>query len=213
MALSNSDLSNKNNVFIKNNIENFMIKARKYGNTVAGMNMINNSKSNASCVDPEQIILENKSLDMMKIFYDGFNILDYPPVSRVLDNYKVLPHATDNEHDSLEYGAKQCNESSLKILHDHERGLCPWHYKVEYRSDRYPIMRMQAKCNCGSCFFFNSNKTNEGNEFNCRQIRKLMPTLVRGNCVNGVYNWNIMFEHVSIACMCMKELSIDIDAF
>ena len=199
-----------NNVFIKNKIENFMIKARKF-DLSSTKSVKSNMNNTSSCVDPDVSILEDKRIEMMKLLYDGFSILDHPAVLKMLDNVKIENFLTQTDPESLEYGSKNCNESLLKILHDHERGLCPWHYKVEYRSDRYPMKRMQARCNCDVCYFVNNRTISEGNDFHCRQINKLMPVLIRGDCFNGFYNWNIKFEHVSVACMCMKDIVIDID--
>ncbi len=214
LTINTVDLSakpNSNTNFIKTKIEDFMIKARKFdlSSTKSVRNIVSNKTS--SCVDPDVSILEDKRIEMMKILYDGFSILDHPAVLKMLDNVKIHNFLPQTDSESLEYGSKSCNESLLKILHDHERGLCPWHYKVEYRNDRYPMTRMQAKCNCNGCYFVNNRTISEGNDFNCRKIKKLMPVLVRGDCFNGVYNWNMMFEHVSVACMCMKDIIIDID--
>jgi hypothetical protein len=209
LNVENNLVTLTNNSLIKKKIENFMIKAIKFS---INMTKSRNKNSNSTCIDPDQAVIERKKIEMMKIFYDGFSILDYPAVSKVLDNLK-LNYLNGTDADSLEYGSKECNQSSLKFLYDHQRSLCPWYYKVDYRNDRYPRTRMQAICNCFNCYYL-KNKENDEDQFNCRQIQKLMPVLVRGDCIKGVYNWAVMFEYVSIACMCMKDnVLIDIDSF
>ena len=203
--------SKANSIFIKNKIENFMIKARRFG--LSSMSRASGKiKNNVTfCKDPDLSFIEERRVDMMRLFYDGFSILDHAAVIKILENFTIGSDQASDTVDSLEYGAKQCNESSLKILHDHERGLCPWHYKIEYRNDRYPMTRLQAKCNCNNgCYFLNNKINSDGKDFDCHPIRKLMPILVRGDCADGVFNWNIMFENVAIACMCMKN-DVDID--
>lgn len=91
--------------------------------------------------------------------------------------------------------------------------LCPWHTIIQYRPHLYPKLRSQVICNCQNC----NSKSLTINEvpYVCKQVFKLKPVLIRGDCVNNnklkkkVYETKRAYEYVSVACSCMASFETD----
>lgn len=78
--------------------------------------------------------------------------------------------------------------------------MCPHHFVVEVREDRYPFNRTRAVCNCEKCLVLPET---DFIEYGCLPIMLLQPVLVRGECKsNGFYEWTPKYESVPIACKC-----------
>lgn len=216
---------NKHNL-IKAKIANFMVKARllSYRNESVlsnDKNQTNTTRNN--CIDPDYAIIEAKKYDFYRKLYDGFGILDQAAVKKVIKSLVIPLNASINNNngklissvldEDFIYGSKECNEKIVKSFKENEKTLCPWHYKIQYRTNRYPRTRMQAKCNCIDCYYVkNHTAFGDQDKYQCREIRKLMPVVIRDQCVNGVYEWKSMFEYVSVGCMCTRNqtfISID----
>jgi hypothetical protein len=78
--------------------------------------------------------------------------------------------------------------------------LCPHHFVVELREDRYPFNRTRAVCNCENCLGLPDSGFIT---YGCLPTMIPQPVLVRGKCMsNGFYEWTPKYELVAIGCKC-----------
>lgn len=154
-----------------------------------------------TCVDPTDAIKKKHLVKLKYLFNDGSRLLDLPAIRKIFRNITIANETLDLT-ESLAYGDTLCN---LKMTSESmTRGLCPWHYVAKYRLNRYPRLQLYAKCNCNNCHHM-PNKTQDDFSFGCRPIIKLSPALVRGECINGTYDWKPILEYTSIGCICARN--------
>lgn len=99
------------------------------------------------------------------------------------------------------HGSLECSLNIMNTIDKHTP-LCPWHYSIIQRHDRYPFKRMTAFCNCKSTCLLNSTAKSINN-YKCVPIKLSMPVLIRGKCHNGFYKWNNAIEDVPSSCACV----------
>ena len=168
------------------------------------------SKKFTRCTDPTQ-----EQLASMQV---GFN--NQYQFNGILGIKKLKNNIYKNNVDNVEvikrqflnYESHVC-DVKLNVTKLNELAICPYHFKIIDRSDRYPHLRTQAICNCANC---TRNPANDDVIYKCMPITILMPALIRDKyaCIDGIYLWKPILEYVSIACECKKRSlsdSIDIE--
>ena len=82
--------------------------------------------------------------------------------------------------------------------------MCPHHFVVEVREDRYPFNRTRAVCNCENCLGLPDSGFIT---YGCLPIMLPQPVLVREECKsNGFYEWTPKYELVAYGCKCDSPL-------
>ena len=77
--------------------------------------------------------------------------------------------------------------------------MCPHHFVVEVREDRYPFKRTKASCNCERCLGLSDLDF----KYSCLPTYYLEPVLVKGECMsNGFFKWTAKYELVANGCKC-----------
>jgi hypothetical protein len=109
------------------------------------------------------------------------------------------------------YGSNICNanisHSDSKLTGDGQilrAQSCPFHKVLTRRLDRYPYLRVNAKCNCKNCLGLEA--TNSSLEAACLPIITFMPALALDSVRS---EWNFIMEPVATECGCklIKSLS------
>ena len=80
--------------------------------------------------------------------------------------------------------------------------ICPWHWVITKREDRFPFQRSMVKCNCQKCqakTIFDSEKTQVSR---CSPSYTLMPVLLRESVVDKNEIWGFYLEEVATSCVC-----------
>lgn len=125
---------------------------------------------------------------------------------------QLIVHAQDtNDHRNVKlgkhYGRKDCN-ANLTIMRSPRFRVCPWYHQTIERKNRFPHVRIIAKCSCSTCL---SVLIINGNEvpYGCLQEHVLMPVLVRKNRHHKVVSaetaehyWEFGLEQVPVSCSC-----------
>jgi hypothetical protein len=140
------------------------------------------------------------------LFSDTKGLLDISEFKNIYSDLQVLPYVETTAVYPI-YGNPSCQVAN--ITRQNEMNLCPWHYVLMYRLNRYPHFQTQARCNCKNCAHVKAETT--GFNFECKPIIKLQPALIKDDFLNGSYVWKPALEEVSIACACMRnETSISV---
>lgn len=95
-----------------------------------------------------------------------------------------------------------CTRTYTSRLHVNSRSVCPFTFKKVNRFSKFPFNKLTVECKCDKCS--GSDKLKQ-----CVPVRVQEPYLIRGQCVNGTYEFNqVAFESVPKACVCLKTKSI-----
>jgi hypothetical protein len=140
--------------------------------------------------------------DLEYMFSDIKGMLDIPEYKYLFADLPLLKYREVNGAFTT-HGSKYCGDI-FNRTEQHESNLCPWHYVLTYRFDRYPHFQTQVRCNCIRCPFVNSNRY-EDFHYECKPIIKTQPAMIRDGCVNDTYVWRPALEEVSVACACMRH--------
>jgi hypothetical protein len=155
---------------------------------------------NSSCRYGEASMQKSYSL-MEYIFSDIKGMLDIPDYKNLLQDLPLLKYK--QVHGSFTtHGSQRCD--LLNRTEQYEMNLCPWHYVLTYRFDRYPHFQTQVRCNCKRCPLVDQPRYEDFN-FECRPVIKIQPALIRDGCVNNTYVWKPALEEISVACACMRH--------
>lgn len=175
-----------------------------YGFNQRICDFIINQNANANeCTNPDEdklheIILNHSEFFIKQEFFDS---------PEFFSKYRDIPrfrNLSDNSLVNYTIGEKDCIFRNR--TQPNEIGVCPWHYKIHYRENRYPYYRKEAICNCQHCH--NVMRVINDTERLCRPIKKNFPILYRGNPVQVSsskceYEMKLAFEEVTVACECM----------
>jgi hypothetical protein len=134
------------------------------------------------------------------LFNDIKGLLDITEFSSIYSDLEQLEYVEQNGKFPT-YGNPSCLIFNRTL--QRELSLCPWHYKLIYRIDRYPHFQTQARCNCMNCSNLNTKAADF--TFQCKPLIKLQPALVRAKLVDGLYVWKPALEQVAVACACMRN--------
>ena len=149
-----------------------------------------------------------------KIFQytDKINMMIVPEFRTMIDNpILLLNYDQDNvkvNPKSTIIGTKSCSLVEIAYLKPKEPArICPWHWIMAEREDKYPFTRANAKCNCQNCL----SKTIYDSDFkrlsSCEPEFALMPALHRESSMNKIEKWVFKLEEVPVACVCSIRLN------
>lgn len=85
--------------------------------------------------------------------------------------------------------------------------VCPWHWEVFQREDRYPFRRPIARCNCKLCQAKTIYDSDIYRLSSCRPETTFQPVLYRTYNFNNTEKWSFGVEAVPIACVCAIKLN------
>jgi hypothetical protein len=161
---------------------------------------VKESRKFTSCSDPS----EEKLASMLVGFNNQYQFNGLLGIKQLKNNiYKnFLDNVEIAKRQFLDYENNVC-DSRLNLTKLNELAICPYHFKIIDRTDRFPHLRTQAVCNCANC---TRNPLSDDAIYKCMPITILMPVLKKDTnvCVDGVYSWKPILEYISIACECKK---------
>lgn len=188
--------------FIKINSKKILEKQYDFKNIVKLKNNKNISiiknLTSKTCIDPNEEVLAATLVGFMNQYYpvNGMiNVKEVQFVFRSIIDHSILLSSSNH----VIYGDKKCLNKKIQTKLN-ELALCPYHYRIDYRSNRKPNLRANAICNCKNCT--RPPVENADIFYRCSPLRVLMPALKREICVNGVYQWKPIYEYVNVACEC-----------
>ena len=68
-------------------------------------------------------------------------------------------------------------------------------HHVRFRQNRFPKLVVESKC----------KTIKKIGEYECGEVQTYKLALERGDCSNGVYDWNIGIEKIPSNCICIKN--------
>ena len=133
-----------------------------------------------------------------------------PEYRNKIDNpIPIIRHDIDKaKNSSFFIGQQICNLES--IAYTSFRGpipICPWHWTLIEREDRFPFKRANAQCNCQNCQAKTIYDSNVKKFSSCNNQFVLMPVLWKNAIVNRTETWTFHLEEVPISCVCSIRLS------
>jgi hypothetical protein len=170
---------------------------------------IQGDSSSSTCLDLNEQELVNLFSKLLHKRLNNLNMMIVPALNghSRRDYHRTSPNILLNSSSTINkqtitgsYGFKECKLRTYKILNN-TMPLCPWHYVIIERANKFPHTRANAVCNCKeSCLNSNSN-------FRCSPIRIPMPVLIRGKCnpKRGYYEWMDAIEDINIGCVCTRN--------
>jgi len=101
-------------------------------------------------------------------------------------------------------GSKNCRLESLALSSlDKRVTVCPWHWVVISRVDRYPFELPIAQCNCNECQARTLFDLDRVRKSSCNQNYSLRPVLLRELSVDDDQEvWIFSLEKVPVSCSC-----------
>ena len=103
------------------------------------------------------------------------------------------------------HGGPKCNKLHVKhgnVSEEDVRNMsatCPWHVKLDYDTDRLPIMMAKAECTCRRCVHpFYGNSAGK-----CEKVESFV-SVIRRKCVRGFYKYFATVESVPVGCTCVR---------
>jgi hypothetical protein len=134
------------------------------------------------------------------------------PEWKLILNERIIKYNKNDGNLIRKYGhgnVKNCNSTSIKLKQYERVSVCPSHYVLTVRKNKYPYMRVNVECNCQKCILFDKEQPEEKNfQFVCQQEFTLMPALEKVDFKYGQYNesrWVFSMEEVSTSCGCMRR--------
>ena len=108
----------------------------------------------------------------------------------------------------VKLGSTECSLENVALESvNRSSTICPWHWEIHQRQDRYPFKIPVAKCNCESCQAKTIYDSDGYRLSACRHEISFQPVLYRTHHVNKTEKWSFAFEAVPIACVCSIKLS------
>ena len=135
-----------------------------------------------------------------------------PELRRLIENQigilKFVPFKQSNV--SLVVGVQTCNLEIIahSSVTKEPVSICPWHWQIVERNDRYPFKRANAKCNCKDCQAKTVYDSESKRLSSCFAQFVLMPALWRDTVANQTEKWSFHMEEVAVSCVCSIYLSI-----
>ncbi len=151
-------------------------------------------------------------------FFQYLDIINAMSIPELRNTFNIKIVNTNEIHDQQEdninptihkkHGSEVCNLEILagNALLNTPVPICPWHWLIAKREDRFPFQRPMAKCNCQKCnakTIFDSNRIQLSR---CNPSFTLMPTLVREKVVDDNEIWGFYLEEVATSCVCNIKL-------
>lgn len=122
--------------------------------------------------------------------------------------YDPRKEAIKNNHTLKNIGSQSCSLEKLAVITPKlPVPVCPWHWKLVEREDKYPFKRANAICNCENC---QANTIFDSVNFklsSCQNENVLLPALLRESNNGESENWSFHLEEVPVACVCSIRLN------
>lgn len=102
-------------------------------------------------------------------------------------------------------GTKKCRKLKTEIEMENigvPIPICPWHWNIITREDRFPFKISNAVCNCLNCQAKTIYDTKRRKVSSCLPDYVLMPVLVRSSVLDSLEKWRFYMEEVPSSCSC-----------
>ncbi len=118
-----------------------------------------------------------------------------------------MKNLNTKEQTGLKIGSRECNLERLSKSKPLV-SICPWHWILVDREDRFPFKRANAKCNCENCQAKTIYDSNGEPMSSCQNEYVLMPVLYRESLKDDIERWSFNLEEVPMSCACSISLKL-----
>lgn len=158
------------------------------------------------------------SESFIKIMAEKIDELSLSSIPEIQDklNEKIIKYNPNSGSVVRKYGTESCELLSLLRSDDTSNKnkeyksvqVCPWHYVLSTREDRYPYMRVNAVCNCKNCLAKTVFDLDAKKFSTCQQQFTLMPSLIKEQASpTDEPKWVFAMEEVATSCTCTIKLN------
>lgn len=120
---------------------------------------------------------------------------------------KIVKYLPDSTRVVRKYGFEACELKNPNV-NSRKAQICPWHYELSIRDDRYPFMRLNAVCNCKNCLAKTVFDLDAKKFSLCQQQFTLMPSLIKEKTNQDLEpKWRFAMEEVATSCTCTLRLN------
>ena len=107
----------------------------------------------------------------------------------------------------MKIGSQDCSLERLAVSKSKTLvTICPWHWVLVDRDDKFPFKRANAKCNCQNCQAKTIFDSLSEQKSNCQNEFVLMPVLLRESFIDNLEKWSFHLEEVPMSCVCSISL-------
>ncbi len=145
-------------------------------------------------------------------FFQHLELINYLTIGEFprqqIESLSILEIPTQNNVTFDKFGTKKCNlELLAQISLDKRVSVCPWHWVIINREERYPFELPIAECSCVKCQARTLYDTERVRKSSCKQNYSLKPVLFREFSVDGQEVWMFSLEKVPVSCSCSIMLN------
>lgn len=169
------------------------------------------NKPSDSCQDPGVQDLKNSLFEIYTETVDDL-IKGNDPNMRAKSPHVLDINVPSSNENTIISGLPYCLRSNQTKWDWQPVGsslICPHHFVLVHREDRFPRVIWQAVCNCKDT---DERGEISYNHYKCRPITVLRPVLVKTrNCnpSSNLYAWENRMERVAISCGLMELISMN----
>lgn len=151
-------------------------------------------------------------------YFQHYDIINYLSIGEFRNKFNIkILEAPKNDHKGMykhleKHGPDQCDLNTVaRAQYDTYVSVCPWHWLITERFDRYPFKLPIAKCNCHRCqarTLFDSDRYKMSS---CVNNFALKPVLFREYDLADTSDqeevWIFSLEEVPVSCSCSVNLN------
>lgn len=124
------------------------------------------------------------------------------------DSFTIIKYDANllNKTNNIKFGSQSCNLETIAQI-DLSVPVCPWHWEIIQREDKYPFKRPIVRCNCDNC---QAKTIFDSDNFRlsfCRPEFLLLPVLIKTSAENKTEKWSFGLEEIPFSCVCAIKIN------
>ncbi|OWF44551.1 uncharacterized protein LOC110458227 [Mizuhopecten yessoensis] len=127
---------------------------------------------------------------------------DYLSLMRrsVLEDFVYMSEAHVQIDEVTKQDEQNCPPRSL-LSSQNSFSLCPTYQELDRDERRTPSDILQNRCRCERC----AMRRRRHHKYICESVYRYIPVIMRVGCTNGIYDYMIAEQKVSVACVCKEK--------
>ncbi len=150
-------------------------------------------------------------------YFQHYDIISYMAIDefRTSFSFRILKNSFEKKSGNFfenikKHGVDMCdlesvaNQNTEKIV-----SICPWHWVIIKREDRYPFQLPIARCNCVHCLAKTSFDSDRYKRSRCNPNYSLLPVLIKepNDSTTDEEVWKFNLEEVPFSCSCNIKIN------
>ncbi|XP_069139205.1 titin-like [Argopecten irradians] len=118
----------------------------------------------------------------------------------LLEDFTYMSEAHVHTDDIFQTNDRSCPPRKLQSSTPNI-SLCPTYQVLDRDERRTPSNILQTRCRCDRC----NMRKKRRYQYKCTPVFRYIPVLMQTGCTNGVYDYMVAEEKVSVACVCTES--------